>query len=296
MTGRRNVAAAAAVVAAAAVAVPSGAVASDGDVEVAQVVEAHRQAVDRAEVVGRLVPQLQDPVRELVDATWAGRLLDVTAPRGGGEADATPTPSGVRWTTTDLDTALAAADLHLPNVDIDQINDRAADTPDLNYHGLHPTRPGSAPDSGTTTPDLDRDPGAGTGDVWLCPVQGTVSFTNDWGFPRSGGRRHEGNDLFADTGTPLVAVTDATVTRTNPIERGLGGITITITSDAGVSWYYAHLDQLADLTVGDRVTTGQQLGTVGNTGNARTTPPHLHIGRYANGAATNPYPYLRPRC
>lgn len=137
----------------------------------------------------------------------------------------------------------------------------------------------------------------------VCPVPG-AEFVDDWHYARSGGRKHKGNDLFADTGTPVLATADGTVRRRNDVDRwnpgsqrGLGGKTVAITTEPGTWWYYAHLDEIADdIQPGTRVRAGQQLGTVGTTGNARHTPPHLHLGYYRGGTAHNPYPLISPAC
>jgi murein DD-endopeptidase MepM/ murein hydrolase activator NlpD len=135
-----------------------------------------------------------------------------------------------------------------------------------------------------------------------CPVQGAVAgrdFTNDWGYPRSGGRTHQGNDIFANRGRPVIAIADGTVVSMNANEAGggLGGITLTYRTGDGSEWYNAHLESISDgLRVGSRVSAGQQVGTVGNTGNARTTPPHNHLGRKYNGGWVNPYPTISKLC
>ncbi|MBX2845573.1 MAG: M23 family metallopeptidase [Saprospiraceae bacterium] len=99
-----------------------------------------------------------------------------------------------------------------------------------------------------------------------------------WGAPRDGGaRKHEGIDIFAPKGTDLVAVTDGTIERRT---GGLGGKQIWLYDKARrIRIYYAHLDaQIAE--DGAKVQKGEVVGTVGNTGNARTTPPHVHFGTY----------------
>jgi murein DD-endopeptidase MepM/ murein hydrolase activator NlpD len=137
----------------------------------------------------------------------------------------------------------------------------------------------------------------GTGAV-ACPVAGSVSFIDSWHFPRSGGRLHKGQDLFAAEGTPLVALADGTVTDVRA-GAGLGGNIIWLHTSQG-HWYYAHLHTFAaGLHVGQDVARGDVIGTVGRTGNARTTPPHLHIqwrptGRH--GADVNPYDVLSAAC
>ncbi|WP_173021511.1 M23 family metallopeptidase [Lewinella sp. W8] len=112
-----------------------------------------------------------------------------------------------------------------------------------------------------------------------------------WGAPRDGGRRrHEGNDLFAPKGTPLVAAVSGEVTRVN--NGGIGGKTVWLYDDErDLRYYYAHLDEQF-VRKGQYVERGEAIGTVGNTGNARTTPPHLHFGVYAKGKAIDPYPFL----
>lgn len=122
------------------------------------------------------------------------------------------------------------------------------------------------------------------------PVQGAIraDIGSFWGDPRDGGRRqHEGVDIFADRGTPALAVADGRVTRTG--NGGLGGKTVWLRA-RGKAIYYAHLDSI-NTHMGQGVSAGDTLGFVGNTGNARTTPPHLHFGIYDRGA-TNPLPYI----
>ncbi|MCG8469301.1 MAG: M23 family metallopeptidase [Gemmatimonadetes bacterium] len=114
------------------------------------------------------------------------------------------------------------------------------------------------------------------------PVQGRgrPDIGSRFGAPRDGGRRsHHGVDIFAARGTPVVAVADGRVSRVE--ETRLGGRVVWLRDETRRhSYYYAHLDrQLVER--GQRVRAGDTLGLVGNTGNARTTPPHLHFGIYA---------------
>lgn len=135
-----------------------------------------------------------------------------------------------------------------------------------------------------------------------CPVEGAAAgrdFSNDWGYPRAGGRSHQGNDIFAPRGTPVVAVAAGEVIRVNPpsAQTGLGGITVTYRTNDGSEWYNAHLDSIADgIGVGTSVARGQQIGSVGDTGNARGTPPHVHLGRRYDGSWVNPWPTISPAC
>jgi len=136
----------------------------------------------------------------------------------------------------------------------------------------------------------------------LCPVVGAVagrSFINDWGFPRSGGRQHRGNDIFAPRGTPLVAMDDAVIIRANTASNpsALGGITLTLRGSDGTEWYYAHMDAIASgVGVGRSVGRGQQVGTVGSTGNASATSPHLHLERRTTAGSVNPWPVISEIC
>jgi peptidoglycan LD-endopeptidase LytH len=116
-------------------------------------------------------------------------------------------------------------------------------------------------------------------------------FVDTWGAPRSGGRRHEGIDIFAPKSTPVVSTTRGIVTRVGA--NRLGGLVVGVLGP-GLEWhYYAHLDRFGPFKEGDVVNPGDILGYVGNSGNARTTPPHLHYGIYRHGA-TNPYARLNP--
>ena len=110
------------------------------------------------------------------------------------------------------------------------------------------------------------------------PVQGIrrASLASTFGAPRSGGRTHEGVDIFAARGTPVLAAHDGIVTHIGTFR--LGGTVMHTFGRRGVSAYYAHLDRVREgLHVGALVREGETIGFVGNTGNARTTAPHLHF-------------------
>lgn len=130
--------------------------------------------------------------------------------------------------------------------------------------------------------------------VLAFPVQGKNSrqISSFWGAARDGGARsHEGVDIFARRGTPALAATAGTVSRVQSTPRG-GKVVWVSDTERRQSLYYAHLDaQLVQQ--GQRVQPGDTIGLIGNTGNARTTGPHLHFGIYRYGhGAVNPYPYL----
>ncbi|KEO75081.1 M23 family metallopeptidase [Anditalea andensis] len=122
------------------------------------------------------------------------------------------------------------------------------------------------------------------------PDKTTRNIASFWGDGRDGGRRkHEGIDVFAPRGTPVVAVTSGRVSRVG--ENRLGGKVVNV-SGGGYSYYYAHLDSQL-VSSGQRVEIGDTLGLVGNTGNAITTAPHLHFGIYGGGrGAVDPFHFL----
>ncbi|MGH9958619.1 MAG: M23 family metallopeptidase, partial [Pyrinomonadaceae bacterium] len=114
-----------------------------------------------------------------------------------------------------------------------------------------------------------------------------------WHAPR-GDRRHEGQDIFAPSGTTIYAATSGYIY--NIGENNLGGQTVLVVGAGGRFYYYAHLDSYApQIEEGDYVTTRSVLGYVGTTGNAQGTPPHLHFGVYAPTGAINPLPLLADR-
>ena len=124
------------------------------------------------------------------------------------------------------------------------------------------------------------------------PVVGNKAKAGSfWGDDRDGGKRnHEGIDIFAPKLTPAVAAADGYIT--NVQEGGLGGKTVWMrVADRNISLYYAHLDkQLVE--AGQRVKKGDTIGLVGNTGNARFTPSHLHFGIYNYHGAVDPWPFV----
>lgn len=119
------------------------------------------------------------------------------------------------------------------------------------------------------------------------PVKGVrVRQVRDtFGAPRSGGRRHEGQDILAPRGTPIYSATSGFVVRMGYDQ--LGGLFVYVVGAGGRRYYYAHLDRFATgLEAGQQVTTRTRLGYVGNTGNARATVPHLHFGVFSGSRRT----------
>jgi peptidoglycan LD-endopeptidase LytH len=125
------------------------------------------------------------------------------------------------------------------------------------------------------------------------PVDGVLpaAIRNSWGAPRDRDRRHQGIDIFAKQGTPVRSTTEGLVVRLG--QNRLGGNVIWVMGPGRQSHYYAHLSRFGAFEVGDRVMAGDIIGYVGDTGNARGTPHHLHYGIYQLGAAAiNPFPLI----
>ncbi len=128
---------------------------------------------------------------------------------------------------------------------------------------------------------------------FYCPVQGGASFIDSWGFPRSGGRRHKGVDMFNSRNTPLVAVVDGKVKFSS---NSLGGLSTHLYA-GGTTYYYTHLEKHpTNISSGQNVKAGTVIGYLGNSGNARYTSPHLHFEIRPNNVAINPYPTVRHYC
>ena len=143
------------------------------------------------------------------------------------------------------------------------------------------------------------------------PVEGAVSFSDDFGDPRSGGRTHEGNDLMGTKLQRLLAATSGRVTYLKWATDGsLSGNMLTITDAEGWQYRYIHLNNdtpgtddglnprewafPSTLTQGSRVVAGQLVGFLGDSGNAESTAPHLHFEiRRPDGTALNPYESLK---
>ena len=124
------------------------------------------------------------------------------------------------------------------------------------------------------------------------PAVAVERVVDTWGAARGGDRSHEGVDIFAPRGTPVLSTTRGVVSSVR--EAGLGGKQVWVTGPAMERHYYAHLDGwAAGLAEGQVVWAGDTLGYVGDSGNARGTPTHLHYGIYGNEGALDPLPRLR---
>jgi murein DD-endopeptidase MepM/ murein hydrolase activator NlpD len=130
---------------------------------------------------------------------------------------------------------------------------------------------------------------AATGPI-RCPVSG-ARFMNDWGFPRADTGFHQGTDLMAKRGAPIVAPVSGTVTQG---VGTIGGNFFRLVGADGTSYYGAHMNSFGKK---GKVKAGDVLGTVGNTGDAVGGPTHLHLEIHPAGdAAINPYAFLVAAC
>ncbi len=127
------------------------------------------------------------------------------------------------------------------------------------------------------------------------PVQGRDSrqISSFFGAPRDAGRRrHEGVDIFAPKGTPALASVNGIITGVGSNSLG-GNVAFLTDAERNIRLYYAHLDRW-NVSNGQHISVGDTIGFVGNTGNARTTGPHLHFGIYGfSDGATDPLPFIR---
>ena len=144
--------------------------------------------------------------------------------------------------------------------------------------------PDAAGGSGTTAAP------APTGGGRVCPVDGPVSFVDSWGAPRAG-HTHVGVDMMADYGTPLVAIVSGTLSSG---WSDTGGNSLFLSGDDGNSYWYLHNQE--NLVTSGHVSAGQQIATVGDTGNA-VGIPHVHFEYHPGGGGpVNPYPLVAAIC
>lgn len=243
--------------------------------------------------------EVTDPSTGLTPGTQV--VLGRVEARTGEQAPEVPSPDpgsapsapGAATPSADGAGTAPAAGRSLPTAPAPVATTTAPSSPSTG--GGYATSPSSA-----STPSLGlprRDPGPVMGVAstqgYAFPVLGEgISYGDDYGDPRAGTGWHHGTDLFGPTGTPLVAVADGVLSKVGV--NTLGGNRLWLTDDLGNEYYYAHLSAFAPGSVdGTRVRAGQVIGFLGNTGQAITTPPHLHFEIHpAGGDSVNPYPYL----
>jgi hypothetical protein len=128
---------------------------------------------------------------------------------------------------------------------------------------------------------------------FVFPVGGPTRIAGPFGSFRATTGSHQGNDLFADFGTPVVAASDGVVQNVGSLK--ISGNRLWVYADSGDQFFYAHLASFApDAVNGRHVEAGTVLGYTGNTGDAEPTPPHLHFEIHPDGGdAVDPEPFLK---
>lgn len=131
-------------------------------------------------------------------------------------------------------------------------------------------------------------------DNYTFPLEKKCYYIDTFGSGREGGKRiHQGTDLFEQKGTPIYSVCPGVVEKIG--WNRLGGERVGVRGEDGNYYYYAHLTEINKLLLeGKKIGLGDLIGTMGNTGDAVTTPDHLHFGiEHPNGEWINPYAFLR---
>jgi murein DD-endopeptidase MepM/ murein hydrolase activator NlpD len=151
---------------------------------------------------------------------------------------------------------------------------------------IQPSAPAPAPAAPPATSSIPSTNGK------ACPVGNPHSFIDSWGYPRSGGRSHEGVDMMASYGTPVYAIVSGTITYAGYGDSA-GNWQILSGSDGNSYWY---MHNSSNIATGGSVSAGQQIANVGDTGNA-TGVPHLHFEYHPGGGGpVNPYPLVAAIC
>ena len=143
----------------------------------------------------------------------------------------------------------------------------------------------------TTTPTTTTPAPAGS---MIFPVAGPHTFGDGFGAARSG-HTHQGQDIMAACGTPLVAVSRAKVKFVS-FQSLAGNYVVIRNKKLHQDYMYAHLAARASVTKGTVVQPGQQIGIVGDTGDATACHLHFELGLgkwYRGGHPVNPMPYLQ---
>jgi murein DD-endopeptidase MepM/ murein hydrolase activator NlpD len=159
------------------------------------------------------------------------------------------------------------------------------------------TYPGLPPQIAPRRPAPDLAPKLTAGG-YVFPVYGPVSFSNTFEAPRAGVGWHHGEDIFAPLGAPVLAVAKGTVYSVG--WNDLGGNRLWLRDGEGNQFYYAHLSAFTPLAVNNaHVNAGDVLGFIGNTGDAQSTPYHLHFEIHpveylylGYDGVVSPYPFL----
>jgi murein DD-endopeptidase MepM/ murein hydrolase activator NlpD len=171
---------------------------------------------------------------------------------------------------------------------------------DVEYDFFDPVSPGVPPaDVLSLLPDSRKFLlGVVDGDALTCPLPGST-FSDTWGAPRPNNRVHVGTDMIAPYGTPVLAVADSTVVRVDRTNEHIpgtdtdpGGLSVAYITTWGDLFYLGHFASIPpEIQPGVRIPAGAVIGIVGNSGNAISSVPHLHI-QWHPGAGLPQNPYL----
>jgi Peptidase family M23 len=209
-------------------------------------------------------------------------------PAGNGYVEVNRDGAGLTLELTDGTSVVVAA------VAASARDGRAAATPTPTPAAT--ASPSATPTPTTTTRPRAKKPPAYQGRLMSTrfefPVQGLTRIGGPFGAFRADTGFHEGNDLFAGFGTPVVAVADGTVENVGSLK--ISGNRLWVYADTGDQFFYAHLSAFSPAAVDHaHVKAGTVLGYIGNTGDAEPTPPHLHFEIHPDGGkAVDPHPFL----
>jgi murein DD-endopeptidase MepM/ murein hydrolase activator NlpD len=247
---------------------------TDGDVR-------YDGKVEGLQIAGRLIGDRES------ERDYDGDGVHVTINSGGTGLEATLTRALRRWP--------AGATIVIADVDAD-----AAD-------GTDPAATPTPTPTATPTPDPEAEKAEKTATKAkrkadavkrrltsrkiVFPVYGDARPADDFGGPREIGP-HQGNDVFAPFGAPVLAVASGTLEKVGTLP--ISGNRLWLRTEQGDTFFYAHLSAFSpDAVNGREVKAGTVLGFVGNTGDAEPTPPHLHFEIHPNdGDAVDPHGYL----
>ena len=253
--------------------------------------------------------------RALTDMTERARLLTVLAVRDRARSESALT-ARTRARASAADVALAVAELRERTDELDAAREEAQvalDDAQADQASVERTiaaevaareraarqraarQRSATPQTTVAAADTTRAAAASVSGGIACPVGTPRTYSDTWGAPRSGGRSHLGTDIMAPRGTPSYAYEDGVITRLN--NSSLGGISLYMRGASGNEYYYTHLNgYAAGVGAGQRVSAGELIAYVGDTGNARGMP-HLHFEvRPGGGSSANPYPYVYRAC
>lgn len=256
---------------------------------------------------GRYGPSTADAVRRFqtsarIDATGAvdpytAALLAARA-SGEGVTGSTPAesvelgPGSTGPAVRDLQQRLAAAGTR-PRGGVDGVYGPATAASVAVFQRWNGLEPSGRVDRRTAAALVAAAGGTSAPRLAHFPLPRTCMFWDTWGAPRAGGRRHEGTDIFARRGTPILAVADGRITKLrHDVPGSRGGNQFWLTAKDGTKYFYGHLDGFArGMGVGVPVRAGDVLGYAGSTG--LTSAVHLHFEVHPGGGGpVNPYPIL----